>query len=349
LRATPAASAYFGMTVGGGQSDLIGRIIPAWLEVDASDLSQQPGCPAPSAFTYQDQPTRLSGGLKVKGFNRNNKETLNYRDEFWRVSADQVYGLYRSGSAPAKGERSHVQSPDPDKSSAPLITLDPVNSQIQFSEDYIYPRQITPSDIDAPFDLKWIIWDLHDDDGVYVRKPSDAQPMWGAETEGFLVDGLIQDSKFHLGQLRTENLIVPYGNIGHAPIVLERWNGTTWEARADDGCTTLIPPLAADMPEQLSYPPGSGVTKATLDEWNQSMLEVTATEPSAPHGSVLLRHLLRSDGANATWLCQRSEGNASLGGVCSYQKGRDAETRSSITFGIYKGSKPLIFRREVYR
>lgn len=334
-----------------GESEFIGRIIPAWLDIDIdnSNLSQEPGCPAPLAFTYQDQPTRLSGGLKVQGYNRNNKKTLNYRDEFWRVSADQVYGLYRSGSAPVKGERSHVESPDPDKSSAPLITLDPVNSQIQFSEDYIYPRQITPSDIDAPFDLKWIIWDLHDDDGVYVRKPSDAQPMWGAETEGFLVDGLIQDSKFHLGQLRTENLIVPYGNIGHAPIVLERWNGTTWEARADDGCTTLIPPLAADMPEQLSYPPGSGVTKATLDEWNQSMLEVTATEPSAPHGSVLLRHLLRSDGANATWLCQRSEGNASLGGVCSYQKGGDAETRSSITFGIYKGSKPLIFRREVYR
>jgi len=342
LRATPAASAYFGMTVGGGQSDLIGRIIPAWLEVDASDLSQQPGCPAPSAFTYQDQPTRLSGGLKVLGFGRGNNQTLNYRGDFWRVGTDQVYGLYRSDSAPARGEDAHV-TPEP------AIELDPENARLQFKDDYSYPRKATPSPLDESFELKWVIWDLHDTDNVYFSNREGAQITWGTETEVVPVSGLIKDSQLRLGQLRSENVRVPLGNSGQAPIMLEHWGGAAWEAATDNGCTTLATPV--DTPEQLNFP-DPGVTAATLDAaiWNQSLLQVTATAPEAPQGSVLLRHLLRSNGANATWLCRkRSEVSAPLGGVCTYKEGGDAETRSSITFGIYQGSERLIFRREIYR
>lgn len=342
LRATPAASAYFGQTVGGGQSDLIGRIIPAWLEVDASDLSQQPGCPAPLAFTYQDQPTRLSGGLKVLGFGRDNSQTLNYRGDFWRVGTDQVYGLYRSDSAPASGEDAHV-TPEP------AIELEPENARLRIKGDYSYPRKGTPSLLDESFELKWVIWDLHDADNVYFSNREGAQITWGTETEGVPVSGLIKDSQLRLGQLRSENVRVPLGNSGQAPIMLEHWSGAAWQAATDNGCTTLATPV--DTPEQLNFP-DPGVTAAMLDAaaWDQSLLQVTATAPDVPKGSVLLRHLLRGNGANAIWLCQqRSEANAPLGGVCSYMEGGDAETRSSITFGIYQGSERLIFRREIYR
>ncbi|WP_313290835.1 DUF6701 domain-containing protein [Stutzerimonas nitrititolerans] len=342
---------YLGADMGHAQSisGRVGRIIPAWLEVD-STLAQQFGCPAPSAFTYQGQPTRLSGGLKVKGFSRGGKATLNYRDGFWRVSADQDYGLYRSDSAPIKAEASHVSSADADEPNAPVITRDPANSQIQFSGDYIYRRQTTPSAMDASFDLKWIIWDLHDDDGVYFSSGQGEESEWGEKTEGAPVSGLIQDSQFRLGRVRSENIRVPLGNIGQAPIMLEQWNGTAWQV-ATDSCTTLAEPT--DTPEQLSFP-DPGVTAATLDAagWNQSLLRVTATAPSTPHGSVLLRHLLldKDNGTNVIWLCrQRSEVSAPLGGLCSYGEGDIAETRSSITFGIYQGPEPLIFRREIYR
>ncbi len=333
------------------QSEPIGRIIPAWLEIDDSDLSQEPGCPAPSVFTYQGQPTRLSGGLKVKGFSRGDKETLNYRGDFWRVSADQVYGLYRSDSAPIKAEDSHVSSPDPDGPKAPVITRDPAQGKILFSNEYIYPRQTTPSDKDAQFDLKWIVWDLHDDDRVYFSSRQGEQSTWGEKTEGVPVTDVIKNSRFQLGQLRSENVIVPLGNSGQVPIVLERWSGTAWQAKPDNGCTMLDAPAPTDIHgPQLTFL-GQGVTAVTpldAENWNQLSLQVTATAPSTPQGSVLLRHLPRSNGTSATWLCQRSESSAPLGGVCSYREG-EAETRSSVTFGIYQGPQPLIFRREVYR
>lgn len=335
---------YLGASMGHAQSisGRVGRIIPAWLEVD-STLAQQFGCPAPSAFTYQDQPTRLSGGLEVKGFGRSGNQTLNYQGDFWRVGTKQVYGFYRSDSAPTSDEGSHVTP-------RPTIELDPENSRLQFKNDYRYPRQATATATDAPFELKWTVWDLHDDDGVYFSNRQGEEAEWGEKTEGVPITRLIQDSQFLLGRVRSENIRVPLGNIGLAPIMLEHWNGTAWQA-ATDSCTTLAEPT--DKPEQLSFP-DLGVTAATLDAagWNQSLLQVIATAPDTPHGSVLLRHRLldKDNGANATWLCrQRSEVNAPLGGACSYREGEIAETRSSITFGIYQGSEPLIFRREIYR
>ncbi|MBE7374790.1 DUF6701 domain-containing protein [Pseudomonas lopnurensis] len=338
---TPPAYLDADMSDSISQSAVIGRIIPAWLEVE-STLIQQFGCAA-SAFTYQDQPTRLSGGLEVKGFGRGGNQTLNYRDDFWRVGTDQVYGLYRSDSAPVEDEESHVTP-------RPALELDPTNARLQFNDDYHYPRQATPSAADAPFGLKWIVWDLHDDDKVYFSNRQGEESDWGEKTVGVLVSGLIQDSQFRLGRVRSENIRIPLGNSAQAPIMLEHWSGAAWQS-ATDSCTTLTEPI--DTPEQLSFP-DPGVTAATLDaaDWDQSLLQVTATAPSSPHGSVLLRHLLldKDNDANATWLCrQRSEANAPLGGVCSHGEGEIAETRSSITFGIYQGPEPLIFRREVYR
>jgi len=337
---------YLGTDMGHAQSisGRVGRIIPAWLEVE-STLTQEFGCPAPSAFTYQDQFTRLSGdgGLEIKGFGRAGNQTLNYRGDFWRVGTEQDYGLYRSDSAPVEDEDSHVTP-------SPTLELDPANARLQFKDDYLYPRQATPSATDAPFELKWIIWDLHDADEVYFSNREGTPSTWGSETEGVLVSGLIQDSQFRLGRVRSENIRVPLGNSAQAPIMLEHWSGAAWQT-ATDSCTTLDEPTGT--PEQLSFP-DPGVTAATLDAagWNQSLLQVTATAPSTPHGSVLLRHLLldKDNGTNVIWLCrQRSEVSAPLGGVCSYGEGDIAETRSSITFGIYQGPEPLIFRREIYR
>ena len=339
---TASPPVYFGqsMTHAVSQSGRVGRFVPAWLEVD-SDLSQEPACREPS-FTYQGQPTRLSGGLRIKGFNRSENPTLNYQGEFWRVGDVQAYGFYRSNSAPYKNESSHVTR-------RPAIMPEPQSGKIQFGDHYQYPRQAMPSVVDEPFELKWIIWDLHDADGVYFSNRQGEKSTWGTKTEGIQVAGLIDNSLFRLGQLRSENLIVPLGKNGRAPISLEHWSGTSWQAATDDNCTLLVAPT--DSPEQLTFP-DPGITAATVDaaDWNQSDLPITATAPEVPQGNVLLRHLVRSQGANATWLCrERSEASVPLGGVCSYSNGGNAETRSLITFGIYKGPKPLIFRREVYR
>ncbi|MOA55993.1 hypothetical protein D3C78_1798940 [compost metagenome] len=51
----------------------------------------------------------------------------------------------------------------------------------------------------------------------------------------------------------------------------------------------------------------------------------------------------------ASWLCLPSATDAlASGGVCSSYSG-GARGAASATFGIYHGSRPLIFRRELYR
>lgn|GEM_PF-1675527 len=341
------------------QSAPIGRIIPAWLELGAKP-SQNIGCPlAIGGFTYQEQPTFLTGELEVRAFNRVGHRTLNYKDDFWRFTGTLegseregavVYELYQNSATPVAGQPSAIA----DRVSAmPVFTAMPANAAFLPSGGYSYTRPATPSALDNPFSLNMVIWNWHDQDGVYFKR-DDEEPE---DERGFEptvpmpVVALIGDSEFRLGRVRSENLIVPHGNSAQAPIMLEHWRDTVWQRDFDD-CTLLAPP--ADSAPRFSF--DSGLTSADVDEvdeWNQSYLQITdATGPEPePQGRVLLHHLLQhSNGVGANWLCQqRSEASAPLGGVCSYRDGGDAETRSSITFGIHQGPKPLIFRREVYR
>jgi len=67
-------------------------------------------------------------------------------------------------------------------------------------------------------------------------------------------------------------------------------------------------------------------------------------------GSALIEHLIESPVGTPFWLCQSHE--PGLGGICGYvenEEGNSARAAAQVTFGIHKGPKPLIFRRELYR
>jgi MSHA biogenesis protein MshQ len=87
LSATPTANGYFGETVSGGQSALVGRFIPAYLRGQATaSLTTHCG----TSFSYQGQPMAFAIGqeptLTVSGFNRSASITHNYdRGAFWRL------------------------------------------------------------------------------------------------------------------------------------------------------------------------------------------------------------------------------------------------------------------------
>ncbi|MBF6622858.1 MAG: hypothetical protein ITG05_05000 [Pseudomonas stutzeri] len=352
-----------------GTSDWVGRFFPAWLELGEKP-KQNIGClPPPSetaeepGFTYQGQPTFLTDKLEVRGFNRSGVPTQNYKGAFWRFTGTlepaeregaTIYELHQNSAIPVAGHPSAIADR---VTPPPVFEATPAEAAFLPSGGYSFSRPATPSALDNFFSLNMVMWNWHDMDGVYFKRDDD-QPK---DERGFEptvpmpVVAPIGDSHFLLGRVRSENLIVPHGNSAQAPIVLEHWNGAAWQLDVDNDCTLLAPPTAVSA-ERVIFP-DSGLPDARVDEaeeWNQSYLQITdatGSEPkSEPQGSVWLHHLLRhSNGVSATWLCQRSEGNASLGGVCSYQEGGDAETRSSITFGIYQGPKPLIFRRELYR
>ncbi|QLF92445.1 hypothetical protein HW090_04225 [Pseudomonas sp. ABC1] len=344
---------YLGESMGHAvsASGAVGRIIPAWLEVGAT-LSQAVGCQNPSGFTYQGQTTSLSGALKVIGKNRVGDETKNYIGDFWRFSGNLSYELYQESASPKSGQASAIAG-----RVIPLPAFAATSASASFlpSGSYSYTRPLSPSALDTPFSLKLAVWDWHDLDNVYFKRTDITQSVAarGLATTGVPVVAAISTSAFRLGRVRSENINVPTGSTGTVPLLLEHWGTAGWAA-AVDSCTSLAAPN--DLKERLVYenPPITSVTADAVGTWNQQSLGISV-QPSTPRGQVLLKHLLTGPNNGATaqpaiWLCQqRTAGDAPLGGVCSYSGTSPAEVRSSVTFGIYEGRKPLIFRREVYR
>lgn len=340
---------YLGFTVPAIESKPIGRFYPTHLKAEGAGALIA-GC---GSFSYQDQPVDIDTQLvlDVTGYGRkpNGEEypTKNYdHDVFWgfdkRPDEDWVADD-RELDLSVRLLLGDDETRDARVTESGQNDFDGKRTYTWTAKQLSYKRSSLPTVDDLRFSIRqrFSAEALTDKDGVCYDL--------GTGCKAF--EWTILNSEFRLGRLRSENLIVPHGNSAKAPIVLEHWSGTAWQRDVDD-CTLLAPP--AESAPRFSF--DSGLTSADVDEvdeWNQSYLQITdATGPEPePQGRVLLHHLLQhSNGVGANWLCQqRSEASAPLGGVCSYKDGGDAETRSSITFGIYQGPKPLIFRREVYR
>jgi len=349
---------YLGVSVPISESKPIGRFYPNHLKVEFVG-GVAAGC---SIFSYQDQPVDISSALTlaITGYGREpggeEYPTLNYdHDGFWGFNNrpdEEWMADDRKQDLSARLLLDGDKTEDAGVTESGRNDFDGKRTYTWDAQQLVYSRnpQLTAIAEDLRFSirLRFSNEELTDKDGVCYERDSVGGCRHFEQT--------IDKSQIRLGRIRSENLIVPHGNSAQAPIVLEHWNGAAWQLDVDNDCTLLAPPTA-DSAERVSFP-DSGLPDARVDEaeeWNQSYLQITdatGREPkSEPQGRVLLHHLLQhSNGASATWLCQqRSEDSAPLGGVCSYQEGGDAETRSSITFGIYQGPKPLIFRRELYR
>lgn len=363
LLADPPAGYLDTEDVSAARSGLVGRFIPATLSA-AGSAALIPGCG--TTFSYQDQPMRFAQNslpsLEVKGLNRGGQVTRNYDlGDFWRLPSPAV-GSYSSVTA-ARDAALNSEASWPAElaardarlttlGTAVLSTLgsndgDGARTFTWGEQSLTYARAETPGRADRAFKAKlrhtFSPKSLEDLDGA----------CHGGTCTGFSYDfGDRVEDEVRLGRVISENIMVPVGNSGNMPILLQHWDIGGWSS-STDACTSLQAPTGA--PAELEYHSSPGVSAANIDasDWstNQALLSLTVTAPDIPQGSIWIRHLLRSNGAeNATWLCQPrpSTHAAALGGICSYSGGV-AETRSSATFGIYKGAAPLIFRREIYR
>lgn len=363
LTATPPSGGYLdGETVGGGTSDLVGRFIPAYLSAEG-EASLTPSC-APT-ISYQGQPMGFASGhephLTLAGRSRSDLVTLNYdRGDFWKLAdpgvgdyqsltATRDAGLYPDATWPIELAERDARLQVQGSASLAVEGADDGDGSRTYrwsDQSLTYQRAATPGRADQPFlaliRQSFPATALTDADGACYGNGTGCSDY----SYDFSDD---PGSEVRLGQVLSQNIRVSVGNTGLVPTQLEHWFGSAWTA-ATDSCTTLDN-------QQLDYPDAgssAGPKAATVDaaSWDQIALPVMVTSPSAPQGSVWLRHeLVDPTGLAATWLCQtRNEDEAPLGGVCSYlDVAGPAETRASATFGVFLGPSPLIYRREQYR
>lgn len=332
LSATPTAS-YFGETVSGGTSGLVGRFIPAYLGA-AGDASLTPSCG--SAFSYQGQPMDFADSheptLTITAYNRGGNVTTNYdRGDFWRLSTPAV-GSYSSVTGIAgldarlasQGTASLLQEGAGDGNGA--------RSYRWSDEQLRYDPGLLPSSADYPFMAKlqqrFAAAALTDQDGACHGS--------GAACEGFVYDFAdAPGSEVRLGRLRIDNAHGSELQSLGLPMVLESWQsaaGGSFQFEGLDTCTTAAV-LGAPLLDQYTAGLAAGETLPSLS-WPLNPAEhflLLSAPGSGNDGSVQASFPLAP-----TWLQYPWDGVS-----------RSA-ARGLATFGIYKGAAPLIFRREIY-
>lgn len=376
--ATPPAYLGRSMTHALSYSDRVGRFAPAYLNVAlAAELPPSCGIPTASgSFSYQGQPIvpKTTSELTIEGRNRQGSVTLNY-DLFWRFSTVPGHRYFSSTGRSEIDSRVRIAPPyeacvaadSPSlcqavrlsSQTALVLSSDatPKDGKRAFalSGQLRYLKPTSPSSQDSPFDGKVQMFidksKLVDDDSTSYSQDK------GITSVDFL-SSVVDAGKVRLGRLRTENVAAPDVAVGSntkpvavMPIPLEQWSGSSW-AQAADSCTGL-----SAVPGKYQYI--GNLTQVSLGAWDKMRLPVVAEQGqnNQLNGAATLRFEVTStfQGGSALsaafWLCnKRDTETMSSGGICSFtETGITADAAATATFGIYRGSTPLIYRREVYR
>lgn len=359
-----APPAYFGQSIGGGESGLLGRFTPAWLDV-SSDASLEHAC---GSFSYQGQVIGFVGGhpaIRITGYNRQGVPTNNYdRGDFWRLASApqrQDYALAvpgelnlpdRTGLAARLRSLGAPQSLPADSETAGngSRTFEWREDGARQADALLWDMPAVPGATDLPLDLnagggllqlRVAQAQLTDLDGICYRG---SVPATGA-CQDFV--HAIGGTELRLGRLRIENARGPEEEDLDLPYWLESWrnpgSGPDWLKESDDVCS--LPALQGDV--RLSG--FSGVPLLSEDDFPPA--ERTLAPPAgmplpsglirlpAPNkqGSVLVS-LAGLNGVFPGWLLHDWNGDGQL---------EPASGRA--TFGPQSTQRALIFRRELYR
>ena len=343
LTATPTTS-YFGTTVSGGTSGLVGRFIPKYLSA-AGNASLTPSCG--SAFSYQGQPMAFATGqdprLTVTAFNRQGGVTGNYdRGSFWRLSLPG-----RDAYLSVTGKAS-LDTPGRLLAQGTLATSqsgadggDGARTWRWSGEQLLYAPATVPLADDLPFNAAirqgFSASALTDADGACVGNGSSCQ------TYSYDFSG----SQVRLGRLSIGNAHGSELQPLALPLRLESWQGSStglFQLESADTCTSAV----LGQP-QLGTPTGNlsvGDTTASLSSPALTAAQgvITLTAPGAGNdGSVPV-------GLPTPTACIAGQANCLPDWLWYDWRGAGREAPQGLaTFGVYRGAEPLIFRRELYR
>jgi len=324
------------------QSRLIGRIVPAYLDVTPNVPLLQPSCVTNSetqaGFSYQGEAINFAVApmLTITGKNRTNGTTTNYdRGDFWRWQSSNFIHTPEFGSDDLTIHDNSRLSGNPNfkvETNNPILG-DGAQDVTISGQALTYARNLyEPLASDAAFHPYLALrFPMIDQDGVCYK--SDDTSL-AAPCKPYVLDNFSfpeANSQIRLGRAVLENAngseLAPL----NMPLVIESWQGSYFARTSDDSCTVFpqVPvPELSDYTDNLD----AGETVAsTVSVGSNRFVELT--EPGLGNeGSVRVTptvpELLRYDW-NGSGSFQNPSGLA--------------------TFGIYQGSKPLIFRREVYR
>ncbi|HSX70535.1 MAG TPA: DUF6701 domain-containing protein [Pseudomonas sp.] len=339
VSAKPSTGGYLdGETVSGGTSDLVGRLIPAYLTA-AGSASLTPSCG--SAFSYQGQPIGFASArqptLIVTARNRVGGATTNYdRGAFWKLAAPGV-GVYSSVTGIAtRDARLTTELAQPGVPVALQVVGadngDGARTYRWTGEQLLYQAPILPSSDDYPFAAKV----RQTFPAIDLREVDQGQVVCHGNGSGCMdyAYDFSEDpgSEVRLGRLRIGNAHGSELQSLTLPLVVESWQnqaGGSFQPEGLDTCTNLGTPALDAYTGNLS----AGKTGATLGALTGGIGSVTLSAPGAGNdGSVQV-----SFPNSPAWLQYPWDGaNRQL-------------ARGLASFGIYKGAAPLIFRRELYR
>ncbi|WP_260523708.1 DUF6701 domain-containing protein [Pseudomonas sp. DNDY-54] len=358
ISATPQKAGYLDAeTVTGGTSANIGRVTPAYLEAKGTG-ELQPSCSP--GYTFQEQPMRFSElpSLTITGKNRDGITTSNYdRGAFWKfpktwspvffstTGFDSLDRRIPANDSPAEldcslesskagcvavrlkvtGAEGGSETDTTEGDGAKALKM-PVSLLLQ------YLRGATPDGNDKLFDAQIEVFtekaQLMDSDRVFV---ADAATSYLAKDHMFIMDG----TQILLGRYRLEGAMGSELSPLRLRLALERWSGSGFVTNTDpvdDLCAAVDDNITLDSPSGKLTESDLADMTATLSDALQGMRQIILSEPGAMKaGSV------RVEPQVPNWLYFDWLGTG------------PSNPSAIATFGGYSGSRPLIFRREVYR
>ncbi|MEO4048505.1 LamG domain-containing protein [Pseudomonas sp. CAU 1711] len=330
LSATPPVNGYFGESVGGGESGLIGRLIPAYLSA-SGDASLAPAC---GAFSYQGQPIPFAAGressLTVTARNRTGGVTQNYdRGAFWRLAAPAA-GAYASSTGVAALDAAGRLSASGTASLATQGADDGDGARVyRWSGQTLSYTVGVPGPSELPFTARvrqsFAAASLTDADGACQGS--------GSGCEDYAYDfAQAPGSEVRLGRLRIGNAHGSELQALELPLYLESWQNVAGGAFLTEGMDTCTV-LGAPALDQYTGNLAAGETSPTL------------SGPLAGSGSLSLS----APGAGNDGSLQVSFPSSPAWLQYPWDGATRQLARGLASFGIYKGAAPLIFRRELYR
>ncbi|SHJ79063.1 MSHA biogenesis protein MshQ [Malonomonas rubra DSM 5091] len=304
-----------------------GRFIPARFNVMANSPSFAAAC---NGFTYLEQSFGFltEPQLTLTALNRAGGVTLNYGDDYWKMTSLLLSRSYSNNVAATASILSHsvagtvAWSGTGDSDGVGVVDIS--------GDGLTYSKPISP---EAPFDadvsLDFSAADLTDADDVCYDPDSDGS------CDSYSISS-ISGTELRYGRLLLQNAYGPETLSLAVPLQSEYYDGSAFTLNDLDNCSTYnsgnlaLGPYQGSLSAGDTSVSGSGTLAAGYGP------DLILSAPGAGNdGSVILTFDLTAAGANMPWLQYDWDGDGSVD-----------NPSGKATFGIFGGNQQMIYMRE---
>lgn len=319
------------------KSGYVGRFTPAAFSVEVTNNGVlENTCTTPNPFTYigQDFGYLVNPVLKVSALNTLSAITENYQGNYVKLNANS---LTINVSQDSTTVGSNID-PTP-----LLLSYNPQTMNFVANNDgtvnytlgadqYRYGDTVTsntfiklPNSEVAPF-------------------TADIDPLITQITDTEITTAVSQTinlagNNLRFGRIRMSNAFGSELMSLQMPMIVEYYNGTSYQLNQDDSCTQFVNADLITISDNL-ITPGESTISVTNPTAVAGILDVTFTSPGANNvGTIDLSALLSAGTIENKWLRYDWDGDGSF----------DDDPSASATFGIYNGDSRYIYYRQTYQ